>query len=242
MAFPFTWLAIILAMFTQTSGTQILSWLGFEFFYKILLGFGIGLLSGKLIGLLLFSVSDKYKFFQTRESFVAISLTFAVYGLTELALGYGFIAVFVCALSLRSAERKNKYHEKLHEFTEQIEKLLIAIVLIFFGGSLVTGILKSLTWQLALFSFVFIFLIRPITAYFSLAGYKYKKYEKLVISFFGIRGMGSVFYLSFAFSKIRFEYENELWSMVAFTILISILIHGLTASRTMELLEKSHKN
>lgn len=242
MAFPFTWLAITLAMIAQNMNASVVSWLSFHVFYKILMGFGLGFLSGKLIGLLLFKLTDKYKFFKPREGFLAISLTLAVYGLTEILLGYGFIAVFVCAITLRNSERKHDYHRNLHSFTEQIEKLLVAVLLVFFGGSLVNGILEGVTWQMAVFGITFLFIIRPLTAYISLFNIKFKKYEKFVISFYGIRGMGSVFYLSFAFHTVKFEHEKELWATVAFTILISIIIHGLTATKALKYLEEKPLN
>lgn len=238
MAFPFTWLAITLAYMAQDMNGSLLSWLGIDVFYKILVGFGIGLLWGKIIGLLIFSLTKKYRFFKTREGFLAISLTLAVYGITELALGYGFIAVFVCAISLRTAERKHHYHRDLHTFTEQIEKLLVAVLLVFFGGSLVNGILDALTWPMVVFSFIFLLIIRPASAYLSLFKLKFLKHEKFAISFFGIRGMGSVFYLAYAFHTVKFDHEKELWSVVAFTILISVLLHGFTANSMMANLEE----
>lgn len=242
MAFPITWLAITLAMIAQNINSSLTSWFAIDVVYKILVGFGIGFLSGKLIGLILFNLTEEYKVLKTREDFLAISLTLAVYGITELALGYGFIAVFVCAVSLRATERKHDYHRNMHSFIEQIEKLLIAIVLVFFGGSLVTGILDALTWKMVAFSFCFLLLIRPLSAYVSLFKIKLDNQEKFVISFYGIRGMGSVFYLAYAFHTIKFEYEKELWAMVAFTILCSIIIHGFTASKTMGDLEKRKSN
>ncbi len=242
MAFPFTWLAITLAMIAQGINGSLITWFGYDVIFKILVGLGLGFLSGKLIGLLLFNLTDKYKFFKTREGFLAISLTLAVYGLTEIALGYGFIAVFVCAVTLRNAERKHDYHRNMHSFTEQIEKLLVAVVLVFFGGSLVNGILDALTWQMAAFSLFFLFIIRPVSAYLSLFKIKYQKYERLLISFYGIRGMGSVFYLAYAFQTVKFDYEKELWALVAFTILLSIIIHGLTATKAMKCLETTKSN
>lgn len=238
MAFPFTWLAITLAMIAQNMNGSLVTWLGFEVAYKILMGLGLGFISGKLIGILIFNLTDRYRLFKTRESFLAISLTLAVYGFTEIALGYGFIAVFVCAVTLRNAERKHDYHKSMHSFTEQIEKLLVAVLLVFFGGSLANGILDALTWQMVVFSLCFLFIIRPISAYLSLFKVNYKKYERLLISFYGIRGMGSVFYLAYAFHTIEFKYQEELWALVAFTILSSILVHGLTATKAMSYLKQ----
>ncbi len=115
----------------------------------------------------------------------------------------------------------------------------MAVLLILFGGSLVTGILGALTWKMVVFSLIFLLIIRPLAAYLSIAFSKFHFKEKLAISFFGIRGMGSVFYLAFAFQQINFNYVEELWAVVACTILISVIIHGITATPIMRHLKEN---
>lgn len=239
-AFPFVWLAITLSIIAGGKGdASIAEWVWYDLFYRIIAGVASGFILGKILAYLLFTLPEKRKFFLTREGFVALSATLVVYGLTEIIHGYGFIAVFVCALTLRHYERDHKYHRKLHEFTDQIERILLAIILILFGGSLVTGILSKLTWGMALFGIIFIFLIRPLTAYIAMAGSKLHFKEKLVISFFGIRGIGSFFYLAFAVNEAYFNKSDELWAIVAFIVLISVLIHGATAAFSLEKLDKN---
>lgn len=234
MAFPFTWLAIVLAISAAGENYSLWKWFGYYFFYKLIVGFVIGYLFGRLVGFLVFRVSKKIKFFRTQDGFLAISLTLIVYGLTELLQGYGFIAVFICAFTLRHFEKEHDYHDELHSFTDQAERLLVAVILILFGGSLATGILNNLTWKMVVFSITFLFIIRPLAAYASIAFSNFHYKEKLAISFFGIRGMGSIFYLAFAFKETNFKYVNELWTIAAFTILISVIIHGVTATPIMK--------
>lgn len=237
-AFPFTWLAIILALQASGTGSSLLKWYGYHLIYKIAAGIIIGYFVGKFVGYLLFTVSKKMKFLQTQDGFVAIALTLVVYGITEMLHGYGFIAVFVCAYSLRHYEKGHGYHENLHSFTDQVERLLIAVLLILFGGSLVTGILNALTWKMALFSIIFLLVVRPLAAYASIGFAKFHFKQKLAISFFGIRGMGSIFYLAFAIKETTFDNVPELWSIVAFTILLSVILHGLTATPIMKHLQE----
>lgn len=234
MAFPFTWLAITLALIANGEPVNFVNWVGYYFFYKIIAGIAIGALCGKAAGFLLFRVSKKFRILQTNDGFVALALTLLVYGGTELLHAYGFIAVFVCAITLRHSEKGHEYHEELHSFIDQTERLLVAVLLVLFGGSLVNGVLDALTWKMVLFSFLFLFIIRPLAVYASYFPSTFHYKEKLAISFFGIRGMGSVFYLAFAFGEIGFKYEEELWSVVAFTILISVFIHGITATPIMK--------
>lgn len=238
MAFPFTWLAITLMLMSKGHGDGLLHWFAYDVLYKIAAGIALGYLTGRTVGYIIFRASEKLKFLKTRDGFLAISLTLIVYGITETVFGYGFIAVFICAITLRHFEKKHQYHEDLHAFTNQIERLLIAVLLILFGGALVNGILSALTWEMVAFTLIFLFIIRPLAAYASLFTAKFHFKEKLAISFFGIRGMGSIFYLAFAFREVHFNHEKELWAVVAFTILISILIHGLTATPMMKRLQR----
>lgn len=233
MAFPFTWLAIVLSMIAAGSDESILHWFGYYLLYKLAAGIAIGVILGRLAGYLIFKLSKRLKFLDSIDGFIAVAFTLLVYGLTEMAHAYGFIAVFVSAITLRHYEKEHDLHDDLHSFTDQAERLLVAVVLILFGGSLVSGVLDTLNWKMILFSFIFLFIIRPVIAFFSLVKGEFHLKEKVAISFFGIRGLGSIYYLSFALQKTSFDHSDELWAIVTFTILISVIIHGLTASSIM---------
>ena len=239
MAFPFVWLAITVAMMSAGGDGFLITWAWKHLVYQILAGALCGFLIGKLLAYVLFTLAKKYESIGTNDGFVSIALTLFVYGVTEMVHGYGFIAVFIAALTLRNYERGHKYHNRLHAFSDQMERIFVAILLILFGGSLVRGILDYLTWPMAAFGVVFIFVIRPVCALIGLIGTKLKIQEKLVIGFFGIRGVGSVYYLAFAFGTVFFKEQDQLWSLVAFIILISIGIHGLTAGFTFKKLEET---
>lgn len=66
----------------------------------------------------------------------ALSGTLFIYGVTELLHGYGFLAVFVGALALRQFEWKHDYHRKLNDYAVMVERLLMAAVLVLFGGAI----------------------------------------------------------------------------------------------------------
>ena len=229
LAFPFTWLAIVLAG-SGTSGEGLWNWLGYHLLLKMGVGLVMGWGSGKLAGLLFFKLAEKYRLIRPTDGFLAISLMLVVYGSTELLHGYGFIAVFVCGLTFRHSEKGHRYHSELHSFTDQIERLLLGILLIFFGGALVSGILAPLSWSMALFAGGFLLVVRPVSGLVSLVGTGIHWKEKLAIGFFGIRGMGSIYYLAFALGQVSFAPAGELWAIVSFTILLSVLMHGLTAT------------
>jgi NhaP-type Na+/H+ or K+/H+ antiporter len=234
VSFPFVWLAITVGLANAGSEPNFLHWLGYDLIYRLVAGVALGFLAGKAIGFMVFKVADKYKTLQTRDGLLAVASTLLVYGLTEMIHGYGFIAVFLCAITLRHYEKGHEYHEELHSFSDQTERILISILLLLLGGTFAMGILKPLTWQMIAFVVAFLLLIRPLSGLLGLLKTKIQWKEKLAISFFGIRGMGSVFYLAFAMNEFEFPFEDELWAIVALTILISILLHGFTASSVMK--------
>lgn len=238
LAFPFTWLAIVLASAAR-EGEVLWHWLGYHLILKIGIGLLMGWGSGRLAGTMLFKVPERYRIGKPTDGFLAISLMLVVYGMTELLHGYGFVAVFLCGLTLRHSEKGHSYHKELHSFTDQIERLLLGILLIFFGGSLVSGILVPLSWKMALFALALLLLVRPLSGVVSLAGTGVHWKEKLAIGFFGIRGMGSIYYLAFALGSAKFSAAGELWATVAFTILLSVVLHGLTATAAIRHLNLS---
>ncbi|NHK29465.1 sodium:proton antiporter [Parvularcula flava] len=239
LAFPFVWLAIGLALSAAGEDFSLLEWGAYSVVYKIAAGIVCGYLAGRLVSYLFFHLPDTHDLVHVQQGLVALSATLFVYGVTELLHGYGFIAVFVTAITIRNKEMEHEYHEKLHEFIGQIEHILLAVMLILFGGSLVDGILGSLTWPAVLTALVFLLVIRPLSGYLGMAGKNISLKEKLAIGFFGIRGIGSFFYLAFALTEVDFAYDEELWSLVAFVVLLSILGHGVTATYVMRKLKKS---
>ena len=232
MAFPFAWLAIGVASLSK-EGFDFQAWFLKDLLFKITIGLICGYVLGKALAYAVFKVSKAQTVF-IRDGFVAICATLVTYGITEMLHGYGFIAVFVAAITIRSYERDHDYHRKLHSFTDQIERILLAIVLILFGGALVHGLIQNISWTFVLFALLCIFIIRPITAWLSLFSVDLHSKEKLAISFFGIKGIGSFFYLAFALQEISFEEEKLLWSVVSSVVLFSIVIHGATATYTMK--------
>jgi NhaP-type Na+/H+ or K+/H+ antiporter len=233
-AFPFTWLALVLATGTGSVQESLLSWVWMDFLYRIVAAVLIGYIMGRLLAYFVITLPEKKDFIVIRDGFVGIAVTLMVYGITEMIQGYGFIAVFVTAVTLRNTEMHNKYHKKLHSFTDQIEKIFVAIVLILLGGAVASGILNPLTLPWALFGLLFLFLIRPLTALISMIGIPYHWKEKMAISFFGIRGIGSLFYLAFALNETNFNNGPELWAVVCFIVISSIFIHGMTATTVIK--------
>lgn len=239
MAFPFTYLAVMVAQAGGWAALNFSDWFWDKLLLKIIIGVVLGILIGRLVGFLLdrLHVVTNIKTF---DGFVSLSLTFMSYGLTEILYGYGFLAVFFVGLTLRYYEKiSGDYKKKMHDFIHEIERLLLTIWIVLFGGALLNGILLLTNWRGLVFALAFVFLIRPLTGLIGLWSVKDPIKTKLAISFLGIRGIGSVFYLAWAFVQFEyFENKNELYGITAYVILISIIIHGITAPSIINYFEK----
>ncbi|GGW22983.1 cation:proton antiporter [Streptomyces xantholiticus] len=242
LAFPFVLAALALAATTASgwSAEWIGGWLLTDLLGRSAVGVLTGLAVGMLLGRMFFRArAPALRLSEHMEGFVALGATFLSYGVAELLHGYGFLAVFVTACAVRAAERSHGYHKVLHEFTEQIERLLTAFLLFLLGGYLAAGGLAALTWQAALVAVLLILVIRPLTGWVAQFGFRTGPRERLVAAAFGIRGIGSLFYLSYALGRGHFaEYAEELWAVVAFTVLASVMLHGVAATPAISRLDR----
>ncbi len=234
LAFPLVYAAIALAVAGGGAG-WVADWALQELLAKIAVGVVAGLVVGRVLGLLFFGVRrDPLRLSEHAEGFVALAATFLAYGVTEVVHGYGFIAVFVTACTIRAAERDHGYHRILHSFIDQVERLLVAWLLLLVGGALVTGALGDFHWSALLVAAGLVFVVRPLAGVISLVGGRTGWRERVVISFFGIRGIGSVYYLSYALGAATFGVpEGQLWTVVTSAIVFSVVVHGVTATPVM---------
>ncbi|MEU8206388.1 cation:proton antiporter [Streptosporangium sp. NPDC049046] len=237
LAFPLVYAAITLAV---SGGTGwIGEWALVDLLYRCVAGVVCGLLIGKGLGRLFFRAEKPdLRLAEHRDGFVALAATFLAYGLTELVHGYGFIAVFVTACTIRAAERSHGYNGVLHGFIEQIERLFTAWLLLLLGGFVAVGGLSALTWRGAAVGLSLLLVIRPLVGWLSLLRGRAGPRERVVAAFFGVRGIGSLFYLAYALGQADFGVPaEEIWAVVAFTAMASLVIHGISASPAMNRLD-----
>lgn len=227
MAFPFTWLAILVASYGIAESEWMIDWMLYDILYRIGVGGILGFFLGRVLAYLLFTLPEKYGLPLIRREFLAIACTFLVYSLTEAIHAYGFISVFVAGLTLHHFEREHNFHKTMHDFIEQIEKVLLAIVLFLLGGYAVTYMFTYLYWQAVLLVLAFIFIIRPIFGRMALFNAAMSRKEKWVVSFMGMKGVGSFFYLAFGLQEANFGNNEQLWATTGFLVLASVLIHGI---------------
>lgn len=239
LAFPFVNLAILLSLSGAAvwTGQGLAEWAAVDVVWKLVAGAAMGWAVGKAMGWLIFQAHNK-GISRHADGLVAIGATFIAYAATELAHGYGFLAVFVCALTIRASEREDDFHEEMHDFAEQIERLLMMLLLVLFGGALANGLLDALTWTDALVGLAVLFIVRPVVGYLSLIGTPLPQRDRVMLAYLGIRGLGSVYYLAYGLSHGDFGDSERIWAITGFIILVSIIVHGITATPLMALLER----
>lgn len=237
LAFPFIHLAIAAAA-TGFVGEVWREWLWDAVLIRLSMGAIVGIGLGWLFGWIIYSVPHSTQLSRTGDGFIALGATLAIYALTEMAHGYGFLAVFLAGLMLRRAARNHEFNNRMHDFADEVERLLMMVLLVFFGGMLASGgLLAGLGWGEAAFAVVALFIVRPLSGWVSLIGTGRSKLERGVVSFFGIRGLGSVYYLAYGVNNGAFEREPALWSTLGFVILGSILLHGVSVTPIMRRLD-----
>ena len=99
----------------------------------------------------------------------ALAATFVSYGVTELLHCYGFLAVFITALTFRHSHREHGFHDEMHAFIEQVERVTMMALLLIFGGALAGGILSGIGWYEWVFAGMLVLVIRPLAGIIGLA-------------------------------------------------------------------------
>lgn len=233
LAFPFVHLGILIATTGALSAGLIGEWMLRDVIYRIAVGAGAGVLVGWLLGKILFVWPRNNPLAATEAGVVAFAGVIFAYGVTELVEGYGFIAVFVSGMVLRRQESEHEFHTRLHDFSESLEHTLTALILVALGAAL-PGLWPYLGWPEAIIALSLVLVIRPAAAWVSLAGLGIAARSRAVMAFYGVRGIGSVYYLAYAAHHVELVNEGSLWAIIAATIALSTIVHGLTAALAVE--------
>lgn len=233
LAFPFVHLAMMVATAGAFSVALMTEWVLRDLIYRILVGAAGGWAVGWLLGKILFDWPRQNALSKTHSGLIALAGVLIAYGATEIAEGYGFIAAFVAGLTLRRVESEDRFHRRLHDFSESLEHTLTALLLVALGAAL-PALWPWLNWSHAFIGIGLVFVIRPVVAWVALAGTALNARSRAVTAFYGVRGIGSIYYLAYAGHHLELTNEETLWATVAFTIVLSTLVHGLTAGIAVE--------
>lgn len=229
LAFPFVHGALMMLAAGSVVGPWVGDWLLGPLLLKVAVGVAGGLLFGWLTARVAFRLPGRFRLAGTSEGMLALAVTLLAYGATEVAGGYGFLAVFVAGATIRSHERDHAYHAVLHRFSEQAERLLMTALILLFGGAIAAGIMAGIdAWGL-LFAGAYLLVVRPVSGVLGMLGVRPMRVA-IATSFIGTRGIGSFYYLSYALNHGDFPGAGLLWSTVAAVVMLSIILHGITAT------------
>ena len=232
LAFPFVYLGLIIAAQGFAPRDWLAEWLLLDVLYRIVIGGAMGWLGGRALGYVLFRLPRDAALAETGSGVIAIAGVLLCYGSTELVEGYGFIAVAVLGLTLRRVEQDHHFHVRLHDFSESVEHALTAGLLVALGAMLPV-LFADLAWSHVAIALLLLVVIRPLSGWIALGGLGMDRADRGIVSVYGVRGIGSIYYLCYAGSHMEFVDESHLWSLVALVILTSTILHGFSVGWAM---------
>jgi NhaP-type Na+/H+ or K+/H+ antiporter len=261
-AFPFVMLGLGLLGHHEL-GPGLMRWIGVDLIWATLGGLGIGAALGWLASKTILALRLRFHEAMGLESFFTLGLIGVAYGCALAASAYGFLAVFAAGVAMRQVERHENpsiapeevigpvpakeleqisTHEDkaaaylaqtVSEFSLDVERLAELCVTLLIGAMLTraTFSMAGLT-----FALVLILLIRPLSVYASTIGMGLGPAQRRLTAWFGIRGIGSMYYLAYALAHAPdFAQADLLLQITLCTVVVSIVLHGSSATPLMSM-------
>jgi sodium/hydrogen antiporter len=247
LAFPFVYFGIY-ALKDDNWGNWFQHWITVDLIWAIAAGIVMGIVVAKAIVWLDHQIQKRHQVDELMEDFVAIATILLTYSLTEIVNGYGFLAVFVAGLVVQHSYRNSDKPLQQLKFIERIEKLLEIGTILILGSILLVKPMVNYASQSLLVIFLLFFIIRPIGVWISTIGkrpiYSHRRTlnpaTRLLFGWFGIRGVGSLYYLAYAFgSGLKGEVAEQISWITYTTIVVSVIVHGISATPLMKWYEGS---
>lgn len=241
LAFPFVYFAI----YAATKGLDYENWIGEWFLHKFLIKIAIavvvGLCCGQVLYRIIFSIKDKGQLTKISRGIISLGLVLLPYAISEIVGGYGFLAVFAAACMFSNREVYNEHMDALHDFNEELEGIVVAIIFLMTGVFIAYHYHILYDLEVIAVALLMVFVVRPAAGYISFIRSDLTAFQKFVLSFYGIRGVGSLYYMAYALTSASFAGAEKLLEVTIVTIFISMLVHGLSA-RTIQLkIKKLHE-
>ncbi|SDW51007.1 NhaP-type Na+/H+ or K+/H+ antiporter [Amycolatopsis xylanica] len=236
LTMPFVLLALALAGGSGMDFADVLV----DLVLPVATGVVIGLAGGRALGWAMFRTpSDRLRLAEYADGLVLLALAFLPYAVAELCHGNGFVAVFVAAIVVRAQERSHDYHGVLHAFGHQLERLFVPLALLGLGLALGDGLLRGLRPVEVVIAVVAVLVVRPVLGWLSLIGSSAGGRASAAIAFFGVRGIGTLYYLAYALSRADVDGQDALWRIGALAVAISVLVHGILAEPAILRIERA---
>lgn len=262
-AFPFMMLGLGLLGLHEI-GTLGWRWLAVDGLWATAAGLLSGWGLGTLVGWVVVYLRREHREAVGLDDFLALGLIGLSYGVALLIHGYGFLAVFAAGLALRhlemrenadkpveaahveeeagspeelatDAERASAYmtHAVLG-FNEQLERIgeVMMVVLL---GSLLVPLLADLPVQAFWFVPLLSLVIRPVAVLLGLIGAGAGRLQSALMAWFGIRGIGSIYYLTYAITHgLEVGVARQIAALTVVTVATSIVVHGISVTPLMQ--------
>ena len=220
LATPVVLLFIGLAGGDETGHTPFLV----ELVVAVLVGLAVGGVGGWLL-----HAADRHQWsIRDEEPIAALSLALLAYfGAVELH-GNGFIAAFVAGLAF-GARLAHRESEKVLELTHQFGLLLGFAVWFLFGAALLPVALESLTWQLGVYAVLSLTLVRMVPVAIASIGTRSGAPSIALVGWLGPRGLASIVFAILAIEQLPAGTAQPIARVIALTVALSVLVHGLSA-------------
>lgn len=230
LAFPFVFLGAYVA--AEGGSDWAWEWLAADVVYAILAGVAIGAAGGYVIAANIVWLRDRRLVSDALDGWIAVAAVLLIYGLTEVAGAYGFLAAFAAGVGFRRYEHGHELNRRVHDGTEVVEKFCELGVILLLGSMVTLSGIGDVGWSGWLLVPVLLFLIRPLATAVAFLGSSISAGERTFIGWFGVRGIGSLYYVAVALGLGILSAEESrslFWAVVA-CIIVSVVLHGVTAA------------
>jgi NhaP-type Na+/H+ or K+/H+ antiporter len=247
-AFPFVMLGMGLLGLHEI-GQFGWRWALLDILWATTAGIAIGVFSGSALAQVVHRLRAADAKHGLLDDFLGLGLIGVVYGLSVLASAWGFLAVFFAAVAVRQTERglsrantgaaewphgggretrlpacPRTFSDGSLVFKEHLERLSELLLILLLGGTLFTD---SWSWR-AVAGALFLFIVaRPISVLIALLGTRTPWRLRGLAAWFGVRGIGSLYYLMYAIQHgLPKDLALELTHLTLIVVTMSIVVHG----------------
>ncbi|HEX5953574.1 MAG TPA: cation:proton antiporter [Rhodanobacteraceae bacterium] len=238
LALPFLVLGASLIAHDAQPGWWIARWAAVDLVWGVAIAGAVGFACGWLLIKGNNLLPERLQLSQSSEGLASVGLAFLVYAAAEVLHGYGFVAVFAAAVTLRKFGSALEYARRLTASARRLERMLAFLVFGLFGGAIASGVLDGIGWREAAFAVLALLVVRPLAALLGFVGSKHPMPVRLALGYFGIRGLGSLYYISREVGANPHHNPLGLWSVTALTVLFSIALYGVTARPVLRVLDR----
>jgi sodium/hydrogen antiporter len=250
LAFPFVYFGIY-ALKDDNWNNWLQQWVTVDLIWAIAAGIVMGIIVPKLIVLVDQHIQKRRSADALMEDFIALSIILLTYTLTEFVNGYGFLAVFVAGLVVQRSYKNPEKPLTQLEFIERLEKLMEVGTILLLGSILLLQPILNYAAQSLIIIVCLFLVIRPLGVWVSTIG-KNSAYSsrrnlhpgtRWLFGWFGIRGVGSLYYLAYAFGHgLQGEVSEQIAWITYTSIVVSVIVHGISATPLMNWYESRIAN